>query len=395
NGTGQIVHLLADNSNANLSQAGNTTYVWGTNDSISGNGTKVLMGGSTNQSFTANGDDNTINPSGNSTTFINGQNNTFNGAGLSSVAAFGGNSSGTVNGNSKILFNEDNTHVTVTQAGNNVEVWAKNDILSGVSGQNIQQPLGNTGFEDQTTSEEPTTNAAPVDVPPSASPGPASPVPADPIPTPDPNNQNAAPLGPDGKPVFAAPGQPVIITYPQAGGTRITVSNDPDGPIAGESGGPEIITTDSPGLIGNGIDDDGSWVYDDIYEEDSWDPIVISYKNDQLHTVSSTASHHFTDGNETGWITPGEGVLVQGEGNQLAPVRDFAALDHLDSNHDGIISAQDQEWNALSLSIPGDGSRDTSISLDQAGVSSISLTSRPTFITENGNTVTAQSAVSL
>ncbi|MFC0569986.1 hypothetical protein ACFFGI_06875, partial [Gluconobacter japonicus] len=42
-----------------------------------------------------------------------------------------------------------------------------------------------------------------------------------------------------------------------------------------------------------------------------------------------------------------------------------------------------------------DGSRDTSISLDQAGVSSISLTSRPTFITENGNTVTAQSAVSL
>lgn len=126
-----------------------------------------------------------------------------------------------------------------------------------------------------------------------------------------------------------------------------------------------------------------------------WDPIVISYKNDQLQTVSPTTSHHFADGTETGWITPGEGVLVQDEGNQMAPVRDFAALDHLDSNHDGIISAQDQEWSALSLSIPGDGSRDTSISLDQAGVSSISLTSRPTFITENGNTVTAQSAVSL
>lgn len=80
-------------------------------------------------------------------------------------------------------------------------------------------------------------------------------------------------------------------------------------------------------------------------------------------------------------------------GSEDEPQR--AALDHLDSNHDGIISAQDQGWNALSLSIPDDDSTDTRISLDQAGVSSISLASRPNFITENGNTVTAQSAVSL
>ena len=123
NGAGQTVHLLADNAGATLSQAGDTTYVWGTNDSISGNGTKVLMGGNTaepgqNQSFTANGSNNTINASGNSTTFISGQNNTFNGSDGRLTAAVADSSAQAKGGEQMVLFHADNAHATATQAGN-------------------------------------------------------------------------------------------------------------------------------------------------------------------------------------------------------------------------------------------------------------------------------------
>ncbi len=117
---------------------------------------------------------------------------------------------------------------------------------------------------------------------------------------------------------------------------------------------------------------------------------------------------HQKDGfaEKTSWVSKEDGVLVIDKNNNgiidngseifgdnylkndgKKATSGFDALKDLDSNNDGIISAEDSEFNNIKI-LKGDGSL---ISLEEAGIVSINLNSNSVnTIDENGNILVSQ-----
>lgn len=97
-----------------------------------------------------------------------------------------------------------------------------------------------------------------------------------------------------------------------------------------------------------------------------------------------------------GWITPGEGVLMQvGSDNTLSAVKSYDSLTAMDTNGDQQISGSDSSWSSLRLLTTDSLGADKLITLSQAGVEGISLQASPEYRYDNGNFISSQSVVDL
>jgi uncharacterized protein YcsI (UPF0317 family) len=144
---------------------------------------------------------------------------------------------------------------------------------------------------------------------------------------------------------------------------------------------------------------------------DPRDPLVLDLVGAgiNLSSVTQSSAHFDFTGSgfatKTGWITPGEGLLVL-DGNPSAPINinelvgaasgdGFADLAALDGDGNGVIDASDPTFARLSVWVDanGDGQLDPGelVSLSSLGITSISLSSTPSGQTINGNTLVSTS----
>lgn len=140
---------------------------------------------------------------------------------------------------------------------------------------------------------------------------------------------------------------------------------------------------------------------------DPRDPLVLDLSGAgiQLSSVTQSSAHFDFTGSgfatKTGWITPGEGLLVL-DGNPNASINvnelvgaqsgdGFADLGALDSDKNGVINASDPAFARLSVWVDanGNGQLDPGelVSLSSLGITSINLSATPSGKTIDGNTL--------
>lgn len=152
-----------------------------------------------------------------------------------------------------------------------------------------------------------------------------------------------------------------------------------------------------------------SWVY--IYT-----PVAVDLDGDGLELVSlaeSTAAYDIDGDGEkelTGWVAADDGLLAydhnqDGQINRLDEISfvgylpgaktDLEGLRAFDSNQDGMFSAEDAEWSKFGIwqdanqdGVSGDGEYK---SLDEVGITAISLTSDENLRADEGNIVFGES----
>ena len=141
------------------------------------------------------------------------------------------------------------------------------------------------------------------------------------------------------------------------------------------------------------------------------DPILLDLDGDGIRTTSVENGVYFDhegDGfaENSAWVDKNDGILIIDKnnngkldnGNEIfgdnyiksngkKASSGFDALRDLDSNNDGIISAEDSEFNNIKI-LKGDG---TLLTLEEAGIISINLNSTAkNTVDENGNTLISQ-----
>lgn len=146
--------------------------------------------------------------------------------------------------------------------------------------------------------------------------------------------------------------------------------------------------------------------------ESTKSPLILDLDGDGIETTAlGTFFDHDADGfqEKTAWVGADDGLLVRdldGDGEinngtelfgnntvlESGELADdgYQALDDLDSNEDGVISAEDDAWQELKVwqDLDGDGSVDEGElqTLDEWGIASISVEAESSdFIDENGN----------
>lgn len=356
NGTGQSIELNADGAGVTTTQGGNTVDDWGGNNFVNGSNQTVNLCGNTaspgyKQIMTLNGNNNTLNASNGSETYASGQNNTFNGATNGALIAVTANSSVTVKGTGQqVELLNDKSLATFTQTNNKVDVWGSSDEIDGVGGQAVTQGPSASNLKNNTQS----------------------------------NVRYASVYGPDGSLHPMAPGGSTTVEYQgvpitSSGSTRhASVSyTDEAGDFTPGEGGSSPLPTDNPRL----------------------DPVVISFESNRVSTTSASSgipSIHDGQLSTMGWITPGEGILMQlGSDHSLTAVKSFDSLSALDTDGDSQISRDDSSWSSLRLLTTDNLGVDKLITLNQAGVDDISLQASPEYKFDHGNLISAQSVVDL
>ncbi len=141
------------------------------------------------------------------------------------------------------------------------------------------------------------------------------------------------------------------------------------------------------------------------------DPILVDLNGDGIKTTTLENGVYFDHGKDgfaesSAWVDENDGILVidknnngfiddgseifgdnyvKSNGNKAS--NGFDALRDLDSNNDGIISVEDENFGLIKI-LKGDGSL---ISLEEAGIVSINLNSTAkNTVDENGNTLVSQ-----
>lgn len=360
NGTGQSIELLADGAGVTTTQNGNTVDDWAGNNFVNGANQKINMNTDTvspgtKQIMTVTGDANTINASDGSQSFSTGQNNNFNGSQNGALVAVAKDSSVNVSGTGQqVELLDDQSRANFSQTGNSVDVWGSNDEVDGVGGQAIKQGPSASNFHNNTQS----------------------------------NVQYAEVYGPDGRPVPMSPGGSTTIDYTG------TVT------IGGVTKHPHVTQTDTAGYVdgygGEDGDDDSGPSPENSVDDD---PIVISFDSNQVTTTSAATgipSIHDGQLSTMGWITPGEGILMQvGSDDTLSAVKSFDSLATMDTNGDQRISSSDSSWSSLRLLTTDSHGVDKLITLSEAGVKDVSLIASPEYRYDNGNLISTQSVVDL
>lgn len=360
NGTGVSIELLADGAGVTTTQDGNSVDDWAGNNFVNGANQKInlntdTVSPGTKQIMTVTGDGNSINASDGSKTFSTGQNNNFNGSQNGALVAVAKDSSVNVSGSGQqVELLDDQSRANFSQTGNSVDVWGSNDEVDGVGGQAITQGPSASNFHNNTQS----------------------------------NVQYAEVYGPDGRPVPMSPGGSTTIDYTG------TVT------IGGVTKHPHVTQTDTAGYV-DGDEDEGGDGDSGPSQENSVDddPIVVSFDSNQITTTPASAgipSIHDGQLSTMGWITPGEGVLMQvGSDNSLSAVKSFASLSTMDTDGDKQISSNDTAWSSLRLLTTDSLGVEKLVTMSQAGVEDISLQASPEYRYDNGNLISAQSVVSL
>ncbi len=171
--------------------------------------------------------------------------------------------------------------------------------------------------------------------------------------------------------------------------TSVTISGSGETIYGGDDGG---------GDDGGG-DDGGSG-------SGYYDPVVLNLSGKSVQTVGLSDSPAYFDMKnngtaiQTGWITPGEGLLVDDPTdapitNDSELIGGFGALQQLDSNGDGVLNASDAAWNQLRVWVDAAGTAQFQsgelVTLDQLGITSINLNATMTDQSNNGNIILDQS----
>ncbi len=174
------------------------------------------------------------------------------------------------------------------------------------------------------------------------------------------------------------PGEILKLPYEAIGDRPNFPTPGHEGETESTKGDPILVDLDGDGKIGttsikNGVYFDHQG--DGFAENSAWVD-----KNDGILVI---------DKNENGVIDNGSEVFgdnyVKGDGSKA--VSGFDALRDLDSNNDGIISADDIEFNNIKI-LKGDG---TLLTLVEAGIVSINLNSvNKNTVDKNGNTLISQ-----
>ena len=146
------------------------------------------------------------------------------------------------------------------------------------------------------------------------------------------------------------------------------------------------------------------------------DPLVINFGSGdfQLTSLASSQAHYDFTGSgfatQTGWIAANEGILILDNGKGGSTVTPdellgaqsgdgFEDLAALDSNHDGVIDANDAAFSQLKVWVDQNlnGQLDSGElkSLSDLGITSISLSTTPTNLTVNGNQVVEQATITI
>lgn len=159
--------------------------------------------------------------------------------------------------------------------------------------------------------------------------------------------------------------------------------------------------------------------------QDMWDPatpdtprtrvvsaLVIDVDGDRMPLISASHSDMYLDFDNDGfaervsWAFPPDGILVRdanGNGkvelpNELiaAPGENvFISLRHLDTNGDGALTAEDSTWASLFLWEPETPGTNLLRSLDERGITSISLADTPVNEAIEGNMILSRSVASI
>jgi hypothetical protein len=144
-------------------------------------------------------------------------------------------------------------------------------------------------------------------------------------------------------------------------------------------------------------------------------PIVLDLKGTGLSTISMANGVNFDLLNngqveKTGWISEGEGLLMMrsdnntsltdggqlfGQGTTLAngekALNGYQALAELDTNHDGVINAEDTAFNKLGVWVDTGNSNGIATgqfeTLDQLGITQLNLNAQASTQVNNGNLV--------
>ncbi|WP_062117225.1 beta strand repeat-containing protein [Collimonas pratensis] len=173
---------------------------------------------------------------------------------------------------------------------------------------------------------------------------------------------------------------------------------------------PSTCTTTHQELIGyeqvqTGVDEDtGEPIYESVpqYETVS-DPIILNLQGNKVQTNGLSGSNAYFDMQnngqkvQTGWATPGEGMLVYDPNNTGTVTNDanlvagFGALSTLANQTGGVLNASNPLWNELKVWVDPTGDANFQqgelYSLSQLGISSINLNSTAEQVNNKGNTI--------
>ena len=201
----------------------------------------------------------------------------------------------------------------------------------------------------------------------------------------------------------ASTGAELSVTNDQTGETYSYSDGNPNTPNVEDGGDYDYYDDDYFGYLGGTPD------YGDGYD----DPLVLNLNGQSVQTSSlSGSSVQFDMQNNgqpvrTAWITSGEGFLVYDpSGNATSSsitqqdqlVSNFAALQSLASSVDGAasetLSASDPIWNDLKIWITdgATGQGAELMSLSQLGIASLNLNAEQVSVSNNGNTIVANSS---
>ncbi|CAK0760405.1 serralysin [uncultured Gammaproteobacteria bacterium] len=148
----------------------------------------------------------------------------------------------------------------------------------------------------------------------------------------------------------------------------------------------------------------------------NYDPLVLDLSGAGISLSSFAGSAAYFDftgsgfARETGWVKPGEGLLVLDDGHGGSTVtanellgalsgNAFQDLAALDANGDGVIDASDPEFTSLRVWVDTDGDGQSAAgelhTLSALGIQSINLTTTGSGATVNGNTVVATASFTM
>ena len=133
------------------------------------------------------------------------------------------------------------------------------------------------------------------------------------------------------------------------------------------------------------------------------DPVVLNLSGTHITTQGlSNSVAHFDMQNSgvqvhTGWVTPGEGILIfdKNNTNSVTNAKDLipslASMRALDTNHDGQLNSSDHDWSKLKIWIDHTGSGEFHtndlVTLDSIGITSINLTAQSIHQDDHGNII--------
>ncbi|AMP15766.1 hypothetical protein CPter291_3531 [Collimonas pratensis] len=133
------------------------------------------------------------------------------------------------------------------------------------------------------------------------------------------------------------------------------------------------------------------------------DPIILNLQGQKVQTTSLSGSNAYFDMQnngqkvQTGWATPGEGMLVYDPNNTGTVTNDanlvagFGALSTLANQTGGVLNASNPLWNELKVWVDPTGDANFQqgelYSLSQLGISSINLNSTAEQVNNKGNTI--------